>query len=85
MTRTDLHTLVTEKLDLQWSDWSAKHPNLAQAIDRVRLVEGAVNLLRDDPSFITAMREADLDEAGLVRASRLLERADALIHNLLPG
>ena len=85
MTRTDLHALITEKLDMQWSDWSSRHPTLAQAIDRVRLVESVVGLLRNDPDFIEAMHEADMDEAGLVKASRLLGRADALIQDLLPG
>ncbi len=79
-----LNTIISEKIDIRWSDWAPKHPHLAEAIDRVRLTESTVSLLRDDPGFIAAMREADLDEAGLIKASRLLEHADNLIRRLFP-
>ncbi len=84
MTTHDLRSLISEKIDLRWSDWSSQHPHLALAIDRTRLVESAVDLLRQDPEFIQAMREADLDEAKLALAASILDRADQLIRNSLP-
>lgn len=84
MNSQPLSTLIGEKIDVRWSDWAPRHPHLAEAIDRVRLIESTVKLLREDPEFIAAMREADLDEAGLIKASRLLEHADNFIHRLLP-
>jgi len=84
MSSQALSTLIGEKIDVRWSDWAPKHPHLAEAIDRVRLIESTVKLLRNDPEFVAAMREADLDEAGLIKASRLLEQAEVFIHRLLP-
>lgn len=84
MKTQDLRTLLGDKIDLRWSDWSQKHPHLAEAIDRVRLIESAVTLLSEDPEFIRAMREADLSEAQLGVASRLLDRAEQVIRRLLP-
>ncbi len=84
MKTQDLRSLISEKIDLRWSDWAEQHPNLAQAIDRTRLVESAVDLLREDPEFIRAMREADLDEAKLAFAARILDRADQFIRDALP-
>lgn len=85
MDTRDLRTLISDKIDVRWSDWSARHPHLAEAIDRARLVDSAVGLLRDDPQFVSAMRRADLDEARLADASRLLDLADQLIRRLLPA
>jgi hypothetical protein len=84
MKSQELRTLIGEKIEARWSDWAPRHPHLAEAIDRVRLIEYAVHRLREDPAFVAAMREADLDEAGLIKVSHLLERAEALIHHILP-
>lgn len=84
MKSQELRTLIGEKIDVRWSEWASKHPHLAEAIDRVRLIESTVSLLREDPEFVAAMREADLDEAELIKAARLLDRADYYIHHLLP-
>lgn len=84
MTTQDLRSLISEKIHGRWSDWANKHPNLAEAIDRTRLVESAVERLRNDPEFIQAMRAADLDDARLAAAARILDRADQLIHQVLP-
>jgi len=80
----NLRSLISEKIDLRWSDWAEQHPNLARAIDRIRLVESAVDRLREDPGFIKAMREAGLDEARLALAARILDRADQFIRDALP-
>ncbi len=84
MTTHDLRSLIREKIDYRWSDWAEQHPHLARAIDRTRLVESAVELLREDPEFIRAMHEADLDEAKLAFAIRILDRADQFIRDALP-
>ena len=84
MTTRDLHSLVGDKIDVLWSDWSTRHPHLARAIDRTRLVESTVQRVREDPAFIQAMRDADLDEAKLNLAACVLERASQLISEALP-
>ena len=81
----DLRTLISDQIDARWPDFATRHPHLAQAIDRVRLVDSAVDLLRDDPEFVRAMRNADLDEARLTDAAKLLGLVDQLVHRLLPG
>ncbi len=84
MNSHSLCTLIEQRITLRWSEWAKHHPHLAEAIDRIRLTESAVDQLRNDPDFIAAMRETDLDEAGLIRAAQLLDRADNIIHRLLP-
>ena len=79
MTTHDLHSLVSERINIRWPDWAGRHPHLAQAIDRTRLIESTVDLLREDPKFIHAMREADLDEAKLALAANILGHADEII------
>lgn len=84
MTTHDLHSLIRDKIDGRWSDWSARHPDLASAIDKTQLVESTTALLRDDPDFIEAMRMADLDEAKLAAAANILDRANQSIRKSLP-
>lgn len=83
MKTQDLRALIAERIDVRWSDFATRHPHLADAIDRVRLVDSAVDLLRDDPEFISAMRGADLDEARLADATKVLGMLDQLICRLL--
>lgn len=83
MNNQDLRTLISERIDIRWSDFSTRHPHLADAIDRIRLVDSAVDLLRDDPQFVSAMHGADLDKARLADATKLLGILDQLIRRLL--
>ena len=85
MNNQDLRTLISERIDIRWSDFSTRHPHLADAIDRIRLVDSAVDLVRDDPQFVSAMHGADLDEARLADATKLLGLMDQLVQRLLPG
>ena len=85
MNNQDLRTLISERIDIHWSDFSTRHPHLADAIDRIRLVDSAVDLVRDDPQFVSAMHGADLDEARLADATKLLGLMDQLVQRLLPG
>ncbi len=84
MTTHVLRSLINEKINGRWMVWAQKHPHLAEAIDRTRLVESAVELLRNDPDFIQAMRAADLDDAKLAAAARILDQADRVIRRALP-
>jgi len=84
MNTTTLRSLIDKQLDARWSEWAARHPHLAAAIDRVVLTDRAVELLREDPTFIEAMKQADLDEARLKDAARVLSLAEGLVKRLLP-
>lgn len=81
---TMLRQRVERQLNLQWTEWSASHPNLAAAIDRTRLIETTVQRIRDDMAFREAMRNADLDEAKLAAAERLLAELDRAVRRALP-
>lgn len=81
MDHIPLRDLVEQRLDLHWSDFARRHPHLAAAIDRTRLIETTMRSLADDPALRAALRDADLDEATLVAASRVIgviERAVSL-------
>lgn len=84
MTSHALNDLIRDKIDGRWSEWSAGHPHLADAIDRIRLVESTAAQLREDPEYIQAMRAADLDEAGLIAAERILGRIEQAVQKVLP-
>ena len=79
-----LRDVVEQRINQRWSAFVEAHPHLAAVIDRTRLVESAVQRLRDEPEFRAAMQEAGLDEAKLAAAARILERAEALAIRLLP-
>ncbi|MEX0745362.1 MAG: hypothetical protein WD118_07140 [Phycisphaeraceae bacterium] len=80
---TPLRDVIEKQLDVQWTQWSQKHPNLAAAIDRTRLVEATVHQVHDDPAFQRAMREASLDAAQLAAAAKLLGQVDQVIQQVL--
>jgi len=84
-TRVPLRDLVETKLNEHWLTWSQKHPHLADAIDRTRLLDAAVERLRDDPAFVEALRQSDLDEHRLAEAAKLLDLADRWARRILPG
>ena len=84
MTTQRLRDLVEQQIGERWSVWAEKHPNLAGAIDRTRLVQSTVEDLRRDPDFQRLMREADLDEAKLEAAWRLLQLARRCVTSALP-
>ena len=80
---TSLRDVISDKVNARWNEWAAAHPNLARVVDRTRLVESTVVQLRNEPAFIEAMRQADLDEDKLVAAAKLLEQTDRLIGMVL--
>lgn len=80
-----LRDVVAAQLDRQWAVWARDHPHLAAAIDRTRLIDAAAARLRDDPAFIEALRQADLDEHRLAEAAKLLALAERWVRGILPG
>jgi hypothetical protein len=84
MASTSLRDLVANRIGRKWIDWSQVHPHLAEVIDQTRLVDATIQRLLHDPQFVQAMRQADIDEAKLEAASRLLERMDGLLDQMLP-
>jgi hypothetical protein len=76
---TPLREVVEQRLGLRWEEWSREHPNRARAIDRTKLVDSAVSRIRHDPEFVAALREADLDEARLAAAARVLALVERLV------
>lgn len=83
-TLTPMRDLIEQRLAGRWADWAREHPALAAAIDRTKLIEQSVELVRDDPGFAAAMRAADLDEARLAAAAQLLDQIDRWIAIALP-
>lgn len=81
---TPLRDFVAERVRARWTEWSREHPHLAAAIDQTRLVESAVTQLRDDAQFADAMRQADLDEATLAAAAKVLAEAERVVGRVLP-
>ena len=79
-----LRDYVAGDLDQHWIAWSAQHPHLAAAIDRVRLLDTAMNSLRHDAGFRAAMQRADLDEHRLHQAAEVLNLARQHLRQLLP-
>lgn len=83
MATTHLRDVITNRLNLRWDEWAKDHPHLAAAIDRTRLIDSAVQKLRDDPQFVAAMQQARLDESKLAAAATVFERLEHLIGRLL--
>ena len=82
--KQSLRDLVAQRVDLRWTQWAQAHPHMAEAIDRARLVEVAVDRLADDAAFREAMRQADLDESQLGSLLRLLDIAEGWVSRLMP-
>ncbi len=79
----NLRDLVAARVGLRWDEFAKRHPHLAGVMDRATLIETTVSRLRDDPAFIAAMRQANLDESQLAAAARLLEQAERWITRAL--
>ena len=81
---TSLHDVVARRIDRRWSEWARAHPHLAAVIDRTTLIDSTVAELQEDPAFVRAMQQADLDEARLAQAEGVMEKADALLDRVMP-
>ena len=80
-----LRDLVAMRLNADWTEWSRRHPHLSGAIDRTRLIETAVTSLANDPQFVAAMRQADLDTAKLNAAARVFQLIEQALRRSLAG
>ncbi|MCC7204876.1 MAG: hypothetical protein IT441_07330 [Phycisphaeraceae bacterium] len=85
MQTTALRDVVSQRLTSRWEAWAVDHPHLAAAIDRMKLIDSAVQSLREDAEFREAMRQADLDEAKLAAAARVLERIEGWVTRWIPA
>ena len=83
MEHQELRDIVETVIEQRWSQWAAEHPHLAEAIDRTRLVSAAVDRLRDDPEYITAMARSHSDQSRLAAAAKLIRLAESVINRLL--
>ena len=84
MQTTPLRDLIETRLNVRWDAWASRHPHLAAAIDRTRLIETSMDRLRDDPDFQAAMAAADLDERQLAAAATLLDRVEGTLGRVMP-
>lgn len=84
MTTTFLRDAITRRLDVQWMAFAQRHPHLASAIDRTRLLEQAVADLESDPALTAALGQAAVDQHALDQAERVLQRIDTIVTRLLP-
>lgn len=80
-----LRDLVEQRVGVRWDAFARAHPHLAAAIDRTRLIETAVERLRDDPAFQRAMSAAGADEARLSGMERVAKLVEALVARMLPA
>jgi hypothetical protein len=81
---TLLRDVVEQRLVDRWPAFADRHPRLAEAIDRTRLIEAAVADLVDDPAFAAAMDAADLDEHALRQVLDLLQRVETVVGRIVP-
>jgi len=79
-----LRDLVEQRVAEPWSQWAAKHPHLAAAIDRERLIEGAVQQIESDPEYRRALAAAEIDEQRLRDAARLFSLVERIAQPTLP-
>ncbi|MFP4144566.1 MAG: hypothetical protein ACOCTI_07520 [Phycisphaeraceae bacterium] len=78
-----LRDLVQQRVGRRWLAWAQAHPHLAEVIDRTRLVEATVARLSGDEELRSALERANLDEAQLAAAARLLEKAESAVDRVL--
>ena len=83
MSGSGLHEVVAERLELNWDRFREAHPHLANAVERVDLIEVSVGSLRDDESFQRAMTQAQIDEKILASASGVMRLVDEAVERVL--
>jgi hypothetical protein len=85
MTTQPLREVIESRLNLRWTDWAARHPHLAAAIDREHLIDRTAASIRADPRFAAALAAAEVDEATLACAAKLLDVLETVLDGVLPG
>ena len=82
---SELRELVAQRLDRAWDRWAARHPHLADAIDRVQLTSQVVARLEDDSAYREAARQVERDAQTLRDVARLLDLIDAVVGRAIRG
>lgn len=83
-TRQTLRQLVGDQLTRDWTAFAAAHPALAAALDRITLVDAAVESLAADPAFVEAIANLGHDAARLREVEWVLERVARVARLTLP-
>jgi hypothetical protein len=78
-----LRERVAQTVDVQWSGFAERHPNLAAAIDRVRLVDSAVESIRADPAYRAALDAAARDDQSLTVAADVVQLIESAVRRLM--
>ncbi|WP_432798407.1 hypothetical protein [Poriferisphaera sp. WC338] len=79
MKRQQLKELVSERLNLSWDTWAARHPHLAQAIDQIRLIEQSVKLIEEDEHYQSLIAELEIDKRTLNQMADVIKRIDQVV------
>lgn len=79
----DMRRLVEAEVDRQWLAFAARHPRLADAIDRTRLIEAVADRLRDDPAVNEVLAALRLDSSRLGRVTRVRRLVEAAVRSVL--
>ena len=79
LTVQPLRDLVARQLDVHWDRFARDHPHLAAAVERVTLIQSAVQTLRADPEFQQALRQAAVDQATLTATQEVAKRVEAAV------
>lgn len=74
-----LQEIVAERVGMRWEQFAAEHPNLAAAVERVRLIEHGVRQIERQEVYRQAMEAAGRDEAVLAAAARLVQAIDTWV------
>lgn len=80
---TLLRDLVAERIDAAMDVFAREHPHLADAIERVKLIESTVHRLADDAEYQRAMEQAAADETLLDAAGQVVELVDRYVMKAL--
>jgi len=85
MPSTPLRELITDMVDQQWDAFAERHPHLAASIDRMHLVESTVQRIEADAAYQQAVADADVDEAALAAALRIVRLVERWLRVATPA
>lgn len=78
-----LRDRVMAQVPQRWESWALDHPHLARAIDRLKLMESAVQRWREEPEFQTALRQAVWNESKRRTAGKVYQLIERLVSRVL--
>lgn len=83
MEAKNLRGLVEGVVGAQWKQWAKQHPQLAAAVDRVRLVETVVTEARKDPEVRGALLEAERNNEVVAAVGGVVELVEKVVRKVL--